>query len=297
MLIPRGRTRAEEIDDRALAASLANEALLEIRLLITRAKTRPGELSSGEAIDRIHDLVGFSREMLAVSRPHRWRPSRRGTPSRREQALLDRPMSYRWNTSGPERRAWILRHVDREGLRWTPPAPLPAPHKGAPALSLRHRLGLLAGWPVKAPPDRQPLPRHARVLKALDSEALISLYEARGMERHGAWLRTHLDSDAPHFLFPDPADYSWPDPDAGRDRWECRVLLRMVDGEQVNGLLDLAPETFAALPSTVPRLRQRHLAYVARATERDSYLWGRDHESDCGPGTCGFVAVEGTPAA
>ncbi|MDT9697374.1 hypothetical protein [Streptomyces sp. P17] len=296
MLISRGRLRAEEIDDRELAASLANEALLEIRLLVTRTKTRPEEFPPDEAIDRINDLVGFSREMLAVSRPHRWRPSR-GTPSRREQALSERPMSYRWNTSGPERRAWILRHVDRAGLRWTPPPPLPTPRKGVPALSLRQRLGLLASWPVKTPPNRQPLPHHARVLKALDSEALISLYETRGQERHGAWLRMHLDSDATHFLFPDPADYSWPDPDAGRDWWECRVLLRMADGEQVNGLLAVAPETFAALPSTVPRLRQHQLAYTARATERDSYLWGRDHKSDCSPETCGYVAIEDTPAS
>lgn len=175
--------------------------------------------------------------------------------------------------------------------------PLPTPRKGAPAFSLRQRLGILAGWPVKTPPNRQPLPRHARALKALDGEALISLYETRGQERHGAWLRTHLDFDATHFLFPDPADYSWPDPDAERHRWECRVLLRMVDGEQVNGLLVVASETFAALPSTVPRLRQRHLAYTARATERDCYLWGRDHRSDCSPETCGYVAIEGAPAS
>lgn len=288
--------RAGQIDDRELAAFLAGEALLEIRVLARRAKMQPEDVSPAEAVDLINDMANFCHEMLAVSRPHRWRPSR-GTPSRREQAMSDRPMSYRWNTSSPERRAWILRHIDRFGLRWTPPPPLPTPHEGVPALSLGERLGILAAWPVKTPLGRQALPRQARVLKALDREALIALYQDRGQEKHGAWLHTHLDPDATHFLFPDPGDYEWPDADVGRSWWQCRLLLRMADGERVTGWVAVLPETFAALPSTVPRLRQRHLARIARLTERDAGLWSRDHEADCDPESCGFVRAEGTPAS
>jgi hypothetical protein len=28
---------------------------------------------------------------------------------------------------------------------------------------------------------------------------------------------------------------------------------------------------------------------VARATERDTYLWGQDHEDSCDPQLCGYV--------
>ncbi|MDH6130205.1 hypothetical protein P3T39_007198 [Kitasatospora sp. GP82] len=153
----------------------------------------------------------------------------------------------------------------------------------------------LTGWPVKTPSGRPPLPREARVLKALDRDAIFALYEEAGHLRLGLgagspWLRAHLDPSGPHYLFPDPADYYWPD--AGRRWWQCRVLLRMVNGEQVSGSVAMLPETFTALPSTLPRLRQRRLAHIARATERDSYLWGRDHKTHCGPEECGYLPAE-----
>ncbi|MFF3252718.1 hypothetical protein [Actinacidiphila glaucinigra] len=293
MLISRLRTRARGIDDRELAALLADRALWEIRVLAVDARSQTGEDSSAEAVEKINNWADFCHAMLGVSKKHHWRPSR-GTPSRREQAMLDRPMSYRWTVSSPERRAWIVRQIDSAGFDWTPPPPLPRPRIGVPALSMWQHLRLLKGWPVKTPPGRQRLPRQARVLKALDREAIFALYEEAGRRRLGLgkaspWLHAHLDPDAPHFLFPDPADYYWPAPDTGRPWWQCRVLLRMVDGEQVGGSLAVLPETFTALPSTVPRLRQRRLALIARTTERDAGLWNRDHKSDCGPETCGYA--------
>jgi hypothetical protein len=63
----------------------------------------------------------------------------------------------------------------------------------------------------------------------------------------------------------------------------------MCDGEQVSGMVAVLPETFIALPSTLPRPEQLRLVHVARATERDSYLWSRDHKAECSPQLCGYV--------
>jgi hypothetical protein len=78
-----------------------------------------------------------------------------------------------------------------------------------------------------------------------------------GLGTGGPWLRAHLDPDGVHYLVPDPANYYWPgnaDGKGGTIRWwQCTALLRMYDGEQVTGMLAVLPETFAALPSTLPR--------------------------------------------
>ncbi|MEV6931933.1 hypothetical protein AB0M46_46620 [Dactylosporangium sp. NPDC051485] len=142
------------------------------------------------------------------------------------------------------------------------------------------------------------LPAEARVLKALDIDAICALHEEAGRLRlglgtGGPWLRAHLDPDGVHYLVPDPASYYWPgNPDGkgGTIRWwQCTALLRMCDGEQVTGMIAVLPETFTALPSTLRRSEQLRLAHVARTTERDTYLWGRDHKADCSPQLCGYV--------
>jgi hypothetical protein len=63
----------------------------------------------------------------------------------------------------------------------------------------------------------------------------------------------------------------------------------MCDGEQVSGMVAVLPETFIALPSTLPRPEQLRLVHIARATERDTYLWSRDHKAECSPQLCGYV--------
>jgi len=166
-------------------------------------------------------------------------------------------------------------------------------------MTLRQQTAVMLGrWPVRAPAGRQPLPAEAHVLKTLDTEAICALYEEAGRLRlglgtGGPWLRAHLDPDGVHYLVPDPANYYWPgnaDGKGGTIRWwQCTALLRMYDGEQVNSMLAVLPETFAALPSTLPRREQLRLVHLARATERDTYLWGRDHKADCGPHLCGYV--------
>nr|WSX75537.1 hypothetical protein OH826_17605 [Streptomyces sp. NBC_00899] len=289
--------RAGEIDDRKLAAYLAAMALLEIRSLAGRARRLPDEVSAADTFDRIRFLADLCENLPLSARPRSRQSSRRKPVSTHERAMRERPMSWNWNTAGPEKRAWILSHIEQAGYPWTPPPPLPVPRKGIPALSARQRIGLLAGWPVKTPSSRQPLPRKARVLKALDRDAILALYEEAGHLRLGLgagspWLRAHLDPSGPHFLFPDPANCYWPDPKAGRHWWQCCVLLRRIDGERVSSMLAVLPETFTALPSTVPRFRQRHLAHVARATEGDTGLWGRDHKTHCGQVQCGYVPAD-----
>ncbi|MEV7116875.1 hypothetical protein [Kitasatospora griseola] len=286
MLKSRWRSCTGQIDDRELAAFLAGEALMEIRILARRPT--PQDVPSGETVDRIKELATFSHEMLAVSRTVRRRPSGR-PPTRREQAMADRPMCYPWHTSSPERRAWILDRIDRFGLRWTPPPPIPVTRKGVQDSG--RGLGFLVGWPVKTPAGRRPLPRSARVLKALDGEALIAL---RGEDEYGGWLRAHLAPGATHFLLPDPADHAWPAGGAGR--WRCRLLLRMADEEQVTGWAEVRTEDFVALPSNVPRPRQRRLARIACLTERDTYLWAEDHRAEAKRQDCGCEPADSAPA-
>ena len=146
----------------------------------------------------------------------------------------------------------------------------------------------------------RPLPQSGRVLKALDRDGLFALYqEARrlrlGLGSGSPWLYAHPDPDATHYLFPDPAPYYWPDPEKGRHWWQCHVLVRMSDGEQVSSSLAVLPETFTALPATVSRRRQRRLVLTTRLTERDTYLWGRDHDAVCAPERCGYTPPDGPP--
>ncbi|MFG2089394.1 hypothetical protein [Spirillospora sp. NPDC048824] len=296
--------------DRDVAALLAAKAFIEIRCLAGNARRRSEDSSVEEDLDRMRFLADLCHNMPGIARPRRWRPSRKGASlSSFQQAMAQRPMSWTWNTAGPEGRAWMLRHVEQAGLTWTPPPPLPAHRKGPSPMTLRQWAGVLLGhWPVRAPIGRQPLPAEARILKALDTDAICALYTEAGrlrlgLGKGGPWLREHLDPDGVHYLVPDPASYYWPgnsNASGGKIRWwQCTVLLRMYDGEQVSGMLAVLPETFAALPPTVPRREQLRLLHRARSTERDTYLWGRDHKPECAPQVCGYVpeTTDDTPPA
>ncbi|MEU1688902.1 hypothetical protein [Micromonospora sp. NPDC005707] len=285
------RARADDVDDRKVAGLLAYQALVEIRRLAGQPHRQREKAPPDDILERIRFLANLTHNLPLVAQPQGRRPSRPRPTSRRERAMRDRPMSWTWNTSGPSGQEWMLRHIGRAGYRWTPPPPLPTPLKGHSDWGIRQRIRLLAGWPVRTPPGRRPLPRQAQVLKALDRDGIYALYEEAGRRRLGLGsasprLRAHLDPDALHYLFPDPAAYYWPDDD--RPWWQCRVLLRMIDGEQTTGSLAVLPDTFTALPSTLPRMRQRRLALTARMLERDYYLWYRDHEANCSPQRCGY---------
>lgn len=291
-----GRRTAAEIDDRQAAAFLAARAFIEIRHLARRESEEP---LPAEDLKRIWFLADLCHNMPGVARPRAWRPSRRNAPMRtRDRVRAERPMSWTWNTTGAEGRAWILERLGEAGHRWTPPPPLPTARTGPPRLTLRQRIGVPGRWPVRPPTGCSPLPRPARVLKVVDADTICALYEEAGRLRLGLgsgnpWLRAHLDSDAVHYLVPDPAAYYWPDEE--RRWWQCTALLRMSDGEQVTGMIAVLPETFTALPSTLSRRRQRRLLHLTRATERDTYLWGRDHETQCGPEHCGYTNHSGPP--
>ncbi|MGI5284720.1 hypothetical protein ACQEVF_15470 [Nonomuraea polychroma] len=292
--------RRETRLDRDIAALLAARAFTEIRYLAGEVRRSSEDSSVEEDLERIRFLADLCHNLPGITRPRPWRPSRRGTsPTSREQAMAQRPMAWTWHTTGPEGHAWMLSHIEPEGRNWTPPPPLPDRPKGPSPMTLRQRTGVLLGrWPVKAPIGRQPLPAEAHVLKALDTNAVCALYEEAGRSRlglgkGGPWLRAHLDPDGVHYLVPDPASYYWPGNSDGRGGkirwWQCTGLLRMFDGEQVSSMLAVLPETFTALPSTLPRKEQLRLVRRARSTERDTYLWRRDHEAECDPQLCGYV--------
>ncbi len=300
LAVRRARARARATAaDRDVAAFLAGRAFLAIRYTAWRALNEPGRTTPEEALERVKFLANLCHNMPGIAIPSTWKPARSSGMTRREEAMRDRPMSWTWNTAGPDGQAWILQKLDEIGYRWTPPPALPQPRRGIPALRFWQRVGLLAGWPVKPPAGRPPLPRSARVVKAIDRDTVCALYDPTGQQpagsRFGApWLRAHLAPGVSHFLFPDPAHYEWPD--ATRPRYPCQALLRMIDGEQVTGHLRLQPETFTALPSTLRRIRQRHLIQMAWATERHVDLWGRDHEPECVPDRCGYTPAEQTTA-
>lgn len=215
-------------------------------------------------------------------------------------------MTSVWHTAGPKGQAWILHHIGQEGRTWTPPPALPERRKGPSPMTPRQWAGLMLGrWPVRTPAGRRPLPAAANVLKSLDTETVCALHDEAGRLRlglggGGPWLRAHLDPDGVHYLMPNPTSYYWPGTqlsDAEIGWWQCTALLRMRDGEQVSGMVAVLPETFTALPSTLSRRQQLRLAHRARSTERDDYLWGRDHKAGCTPEFCGYVpeATNSTP--
>lgn len=298
------RRRESELD-RDIAALLAARAFIEIRHLAGSALHESG-VSPEETLVRIRFLANLAHNLPGVARPRPATPSRLGTgPGRREQAMAARSMTGVWHTAGPKGQAWILRHIEQAGRTWTPPPPLPARRKGPSPMTPWQRAGLLLGrWPVRTPAGRRPLPAAANVLKPLDTETLCALYDAArrlrlGLGGGGPWLRAHLDPDGVHYLLPNPASYYWPGTSVSDGEigwWQCTALLRMRDGEQVSGMVAVLPETFTALRSTLPRRQQLRLAHRARSTERDAYLWGRDHKAECTPEFCGY-APEATDSA
>lgn len=291
------RRRESELD-RDIAALLAARAFIEIRHLARNPRLESGD-NPEETLERIRFLANLAHNLPGVARPRPSTPSRLGaSPGSWEQATAARPMTGVWHTAGPKGQAWIRRHIGQAGRTWTPPPPLPERRKGPSPMTMRQRAGFLLGrWPVRTPVGRQPLPPAANVLKALDTETVCALYdEARrlrlGLGGGGPWLRAHLDPDDVHYLLPDPASYYWPGTpisDGEIGWWQCTALLRMRDGEQVSGMVAVLPETFTALRSTLPRRKQLHLAHRVRSTERDTYLWGRDHKAECAPEFCGYV--------
>ncbi|GAJ83055.1 hypothetical protein NBRGN_060_01240 [Nocardia brasiliensis NBRC 14402] len=255
---------------------MATRALVEIRYLAGAARRQEPDAVLADDVERIRFLANLCHNLPWVALPSKERPWRKNMPLRSyDQAIARRPMAYTWETASPEGRAWILHEVDQH-YRWTPPPPLPAPRVEPPHLSWWRWIGWPGQWPVRPPDGHRALPRQARVLKALDADAVCALYP----DPFRSWLRHHLDPESTHYLVPDPSDYDWPDPKAEISFWWCRTLVRMSDGALITDSVRVPIKTFAALPSTVPRRRQRRLLHLARAVERDLGLWNRDRDDD-----------------
>jgi hypothetical protein len=168
--------RTDAAADRWVAGQLAYEALVEIRSLAGTARREPESLSPDEALDRIRFLADLAHNLPLVARQRdRWRPSRPGASSRRDRAMRARPMSWTWETGGQPGQEWMLSRLARAGLPWTPPPPLPTARRDHGEWTLRQPLRVLAGWPVRTPPGRRPLPRPARKPKALDRNGVVTL--------------------------------------------------------------------------------------------------------------------------
>lgn len=108
------------INDFEAANIVVHKALIEIRFL---ASNRPDWDRTGEAnLDRIRFLANMCHNMPTTPRGRRWRARRRDRP----------PMSWAWNTSGPEARALMFEWIAADGCHWTPPPPIPPIRKAIP---------------------------------------------------------------------------------------------------------------------------------------------------------------------
>ena len=192
----------------------------------------------------------------------------------------------------------MLESVRDAGYIWTPPARPHPPAKDAGRPRLWRKATTLIGfWPVRTPTGRQRLPASAWTLKALTTAEIVAVHDAASNQRlglgaSGPWLAAHLDPKGRHYLVPDPAPYYWPGPD--RQWWQCRELLRMVDGTQVTSSVAVLPERFAALPDTVSRRQQRYLVHVIRGTRYDLHQWGQDQEAEWGSASFGHLSSDPT---
>jgi hypothetical protein len=147
-----------EIDDRDAAAILSRRALVEIRFL---SGTRPGwDRTSKENLDRIRFLADMVHNLPGL---HETRRSRRDLHTRRS-------MAWTWNTTGPVGQALMLQWIAEAGCHWTPPPPFDLARKSVPQRTLRQRASILAGWLLRTPPGRVPLPHEARKVKTLDPD-------------------------------------------------------------------------------------------------------------------------------
>lgn len=272
-----------EINDSEAAALLARWALLEIRDLAWRCRSGQ-ERPDAEVFDRIHFLANAAHNLPGIAREG----------GRDRQAMY-----WVWSTAGPDGRTWMLDAIDYADSSWTPPAPPQPPSRDPATLSAwRKTIARTGWWPVRSAIGRSPLPASARVLKAVNTQEAVALHEEAHERRFGlgvdaTWLRAHVDPRGTHYLVPDPASYFWPDSD--RPWWQCRVLLRMLDGRQVKTSVAVHPDSFRALPDTLPGYQQRCLVYLMRATRYDIGLWGQDHKAQCDPDRCGYRFPEPRP--
>jgi hypothetical protein len=117
--------------------------------------------------------------------------------------MLERPMSYTWNTADPKGRAWITARPDRADRPWTPPPPLPTTPTGPPVLTWGQRLALPGRWPVQPPDGLPPLPQHAHVLKELESEAVLDLFAEAGRLRRFLLLSAATEPGSQALAGPD----------------------------------------------------------------------------------------------
>jgi hypothetical protein len=248
---------------RLVAERLLHMALLEIRFLAANPSDADHPDGSLAQIRMIADIC----HRLPVS------------PLGRDKEGFD-PFVYMWQTASPDQQRWLTQQlqaigVDQRYLEESPPWPRPATPPAVRPRWERH------GWQ---------LPRDPRAFKALDTTTLRALIlEADALEppgrKHPNWLLAHLHPDGPHILRASRTDEILFLPQRPADLRQYRCLVWMEDSTTVVGHVRLRASSFTALPANLSRLRRMELAAIPpRRSDRDVYLWGRDHravEPDC----------------
>ncbi|MGK5628216.1 hypothetical protein [Streptomyces sp. URMC 123] len=105
------------------------------------------------------------------------------------------------------------------------------------------------------PGGRQEPDAIPRTVRAVDTERILGLQQEAAAYRFSQrlpvdWLREHLAADATHYLLPTLVQRLTHRPETPR-QWRCQLLMTVRSGEEIRGLLDVLPETFATIPETL----------------------------------------------
>ncbi|MGW8556130.1 hypothetical protein [Streptomyces tubercidicus] len=131
-----------------------------------------------------------------------------------------------------------------------------------------------------------PLPRTVR---AVDTAQLLDLAQEAAM--HGFsqrlpvdWLRENLAAEATHYLFPALVQRLRHRPEVPL-QWRCQQLLTVRTGEQIQGLLDVLPDTFGKLPETLDTASKKDIvSRIERAVTQREWV----ERMDAGPSAAGL---------
>ncbi|MGW1789133.1 hypothetical protein ACWCO0_00615 [Streptomyces tubercidicus] len=119
-----------------------------------------------------------------------------------------------------------------------------------------------------------PLPRTVR---AVGTAQLLDLAQEAAM--HGFsqrlpvdWLQEHLAAEATHYLFPRLVQRLRHRPEVPL-QWRCQQLLTVRTGEQIQGLLDVLPDTFDKLPETLDTASKKDIvSRIERAVAQREWV-------------------------
>ncbi|MDX3696242.1 hypothetical protein PV726_39185 [Streptomyces europaeiscabiei] len=128
-------------------------------------------------------------------------------------------------------------------------------------------------------------PALPRTVRAVNTDRLLDLGQeaaACGFSQRlpDEWLREHLAAQATHYLFPALVHRLRHRPEVS-PQWRCQLLLTVGAGEQIWGLLDVLPDTFAKIPETLDAASKRDI--VSRMEHAETQReWAERMAADAG---------------